>query len=58
VVGGKTPLPDNDKSTDDIAGSCGHSGTAVDDIRFDPVGAMPVMWNDAEWLGSSRQGHS
>jgi len=24
-------------------------------IRFDPVGAMPVMWNDAEWLVSSRQ---
>ncbi|GAB1639615.1 barstar family protein [Krasilnikovia sp. MM14-A1259] len=24
-------------------------------IRFNPVGAMPVMWNDAEWLDSSRQ---
>ncbi|WP_019900466.1 barstar family protein [Salinispora arenicola] len=24
-------------------------------IRFDPVGATPVMWNDAEWLDSSRQ---
>ncbi|MFF4739931.1 barstar family protein [Streptomyces sp. NPDC001262] len=24
-------------------------------IRFEPVGAMPVMWNDAEWLDSSRR---
>jgi hypothetical protein len=24
------------------------------DIRFEPVGAMPVLWNDAEWLNSSR----
>jgi hypothetical protein len=24
-------------------------------IRFDPVGAMPVMWNDAEWLDSDRK---
>jgi hypothetical protein len=24
-------------------------------IAFAPVGAMPVMWNDAEWLDSSRQ---
>ncbi|MGW0435919.1 barstar family protein [Micromonospora sp. NPDC003197] len=24
-------------------------------ISFDPVGAMPVMWNDAEWLASNRQ---
>ncbi|HEU5429059.1 MAG TPA: barstar family protein [Actinocrinis sp.] len=24
-------------------------------IRFEPVGAMPVMWNDAEWLDSNRQ---
>jgi barstar (barnase inhibitor) len=24
-------------------------------IRFDPVGAMPVLWNDAEWLDSSRR---
>ncbi|ABP54772.1 hypothetical protein Strop_2324 [Salinispora tropica CNB-440] len=24
-------------------------------IRFEPVGAMPVAWNDAEWLDSSRQ---
>ncbi|WP_234349260.1 MULTISPECIES: barstar family protein [unclassified Streptomyces] len=26
------------------------------DIRFDPVGAMPVMWNGDEWLDSSRGG--
>ena len=24
-------------------------------IRFEPVGATPVMWNDAEWLGSRRR---
>jgi hypothetical protein len=24
-------------------------------IRFDPVGAAPVMWNDAEWLDSRRR---
>ncbi len=24
------------------------------DIRFKPVGAMPVMWNDAEWLDAKR----
>ncbi|WP_214327498.1 barstar family protein [Nonomuraea sediminis] len=24
------------------------------DTRFDPVGAMPVLWNDAEWLDSKR----
>ena len=23
-------------------------------IAFDPVGAMPVMWNDAEWLDAKR----
>jgi RNAse (barnase) inhibitor barstar len=23
-------------------------------LAFDPVGAMPVMWNDAEWLNSKR----
>ncbi|MFD4553922.1 barstar family protein [Streptomyces sp. NPDC058469] len=23
-------------------------------IEFDPVGAMPVMWNDAEWFDASR----
>lgn len=23
-------------------------------LSFDPVGAMPVMWNDAEWLNSKR----
>jgi RNAse (barnase) inhibitor barstar len=23
-------------------------------LAFDPVGAMPVMWNDAEWLSSKR----
>lgn len=23
-------------------------------LAFDPVGAMPVMWNDAEWLDSER----
>lgn len=25
------------------------------DIRFRPVGAVPVMWNDAEWLDSARR---
>ncbi|MFG2829975.1 barstar family protein [Streptomyces sp. NPDC048434] len=25
------------------------------DIRFEPVGATPVMWNHAEWLDSNRQ---
>jgi hypothetical protein len=25
------------------------------DIRFEPVGATPVAWNDAEWLDASRQ---
>ncbi len=25
------------------------------DIRFDPVGAMSVLWNSAEWRDSSRQ---
>jgi Barstar (barnase inhibitor) len=25
------------------------------DIRLEPVGATPVMWNDAEWLDSSRR---
>ncbi|WP_027341343.1 barstar family protein [Hamadaea tsunoensis] len=24
-------------------------------IRFEPVGAMPVMWNDAEWLDARRR---
>ncbi|MEV4160163.1 barstar family protein [Nonomuraea dietziae] len=24
------------------------------DIRFDPVGAIPVLWNDSEWLDSKR----
>ncbi|TYB39790.1 barstar family protein [Micromonospora sp. AP08] len=24
-------------------------------IRFEPVGATPVMWNDAEWLDSRRR---
>ncbi|WP_407636949.1 barstar family protein [Hamadaea tsunoensis] len=24
-------------------------------IRFEPVGATPVMWNDAEWLDARRQ---
>ena len=24
------------------------------ELTFDPVGAMPVMWNDAEWLNSQR----
>lgn len=24
-------------------------------IRFEPVGATPVMWNDAEWLASKRR---
>lgn len=23
-------------------------------LSFEPVGAMPVMWNDAEWLNSKR----
>jgi hypothetical protein len=23
-------------------------------LSFDPVGALPVMWNDAEWLNSKR----
>jgi len=23
-------------------------------LRFEPVGAMPVMWNDAEWLNTRR----
>ncbi len=23
-------------------------------LAFEPVGAMPVMWNDAEWLSSNR----
>ena len=23
-------------------------------LTFDPVGAMPVMWNDAEWLNANR----
>ncbi|MFF4319552.1 barstar family protein [Streptomyces sp. NPDC001568] len=26
------------------------------DIQFDPVGAMPVMWNSDEWLDSNRRG--
>lgn len=25
------------------------------DIEFEPVGATPVMWNDAEWLDSKRR---
>ncbi|RDI48555.1 barstar family protein [Nocardia mexicana] len=25
------------------------------DIRFEPVGATPVMWNDDEWLDSRRR---
>jgi hypothetical protein len=25
------------------------------DLRFEPVGAMPVMWNDAEWLDARRR---
>lgn len=24
-------------------------------IRFEPVGAMPVLWNDAEWADASRR---
>lgn len=24
-------------------------------IRFEPVGAMPVLWNDAEWLDAKRR---
>jgi hypothetical protein len=24
-------------------------------IRFEPVGAMPVMWNHAEWLDAKRR---
>lgn len=23
-------------------------------LTFEPVGAMPVMWNDAEWLDTNR----
>ena len=23
--------------------------------RFEPVGAMPVLWNDAEWLDAKRR---
>jgi hypothetical protein len=23
-------------------------------LAFEPMGAMPVMWNDAEWLKSNR----
>jgi hypothetical protein len=23
-------------------------------LSFEPVGAMPVLWNDAEWLDSKR----
>ncbi|WP_327257195.1 barstar family protein [Streptomyces sp. NBC_01244] len=26
------------------------------DIRFEPVGAMPVVWNSDEWLDSNRRG--
>ncbi|OEJ36117.1 barnase inhibitor [Streptomyces subrutilus] len=26
------------------------------DIQFDPVGAMPVMWNSDEWLDANRRG--
>ena len=25
------------------------------ELRFEPVGAMPVLWNDAEFLDSSRR---
>jgi hypothetical protein len=25
------------------------------DLRFDPVGATPVVWNDAEWLDADRR---
>jgi len=25
------------------------------DLRFEPVGATPVMWNDAEWLDAHRR---
>jgi len=25
------------------------------DLRFDPVGAASVVWNDAEWLNASRR---
>jgi hypothetical protein len=25
------------------------------DLSFEPVGAMPVMWNDAEWLNANRR---
>lgn len=25
------------------------------DLYFEPVGATPVLWNDAEWLNSSRK---
>ncbi|MFD4737797.1 barstar family protein [Streptomyces virginiae] len=28
------------------------------DIRFDPVGAMPVMWNSDEWLDANRRGQA
>jgi hypothetical protein len=24
-------------------------------LRFEPVGALPVAWNDAEWLDADRQ---
>ena len=27
-------------------------------IRFDPVGATPVLWNDAEWLDAKRRSSS
>jgi hypothetical protein len=27
-------------------------------IEFDRVGAMPVMWNDAEWLDAKRRPHN
>jgi RNAse (barnase) inhibitor barstar len=25
------------------------------DLAFEPIGAMPVMWNDAEWLDANRR---
>jgi hypothetical protein len=25
------------------------------ELRFDPVGAVPVLWNDAEWLDANRR---
>ena len=25
------------------------------DLRFEPVGSMPVLWNDTEWLDSRRR---